>query len=102
MKWLYEESNNELKSETDKIRFVARLRRNRQISIPKFMLDQIEKQLGKIPIGASGRTMNCQLVCDIKAIHINNTWYRIQSEDTKQSEEIYSEASKEEAENGQN
>lgn len=102
MKWIFEDSKLELLLDTDHKRFVARLRRNRQISIPKFMLDQIEKQLGKIPIGASGRTMNCQLVCDIKAIHINDTWYRIQSKDTEESEQIYSEHSKEDTENGQN
>tara|TARA_Y100001938_G_scaffold128710_1_gene182799 strand:- start:40868 stop:41161 length:294 start_codon:yes stop_codon:yes gene_type:complete len=96
MKWVFEDSPNEIKSDLNKIRFEARLRRNRQISIPKFMLDQLEKQLGKIPIGASGRTMNCQLVCDIKAIHINNTWYRIQSEDKKTSDELQSDTSKEE------
>ncbi len=96
MKWLFEDSPNEIESDLNKIRFTARLRRNRQVSIPKFMLDQIEKQLGQIPVGASGRTMNCQLVCDIKAIHINDTWYRIQSKDTQTSDELQSDNSKEE------
>lgn len=97
MKWKFEDSKLTLDLALDKIRFMGRLRRNRQISVPKFILDQLEEKLGGITVGANGRQMNCHIIFDIKAISLDTiTWYRVEPTG-KESEELYSDASKEDA-----
>ena len=98
MKWKFEESKLQLDLALDKIRFMGRLRRNRQVSIPKFILDQLEEKLGGIAVGANGRQMNCHIIFDIKAISLDSIiWYRVEPTGKDKSEELYSDASKEDA-----
>ena len=62
--------------ELDETRVGVRIRRNRQVSIPRLIIDQIENFL---PVSTNGRFYNFDIVLDVKAIHISNSdeWYRI-------------------------
>ena len=74
MIWRYEDKTTPT-VEIDETRMIVRIRRNRQVSIPKLIIDQIEKFL---PVSTEGRFYNFDIVLDVKAIHINSDmWYRI-------------------------
>ena len=74
MKWIYDKEDTPI-VELDETRIGVRIRRNRQVSIPRLIIDQIEKFL---PVSTNGRFYNFDIVLDVKAIHINNTmWYRV-------------------------
>jgi len=56
-------------------RVCVRIRRNRQVSVPKLIIEQIEKYL---PVSTNGRFYNFDIVLDVLAIRTNqNEWYRI-------------------------
>ena len=74
MIWRYEDKTTPT-VEIDETRMIVRIRRNRQVSIPKLIIEQIEKFL---PVSTNGRFYNFDIVLDVKAIHINSDmWYRI-------------------------
>ena len=74
MNWLYEEDNVD-DIPMHESRVCVRIRRNRQVSIPKLIIEQIEKFL---PVSTNGRFYNFDIVLDVKAIRTNqNEWYRI-------------------------
>ena len=77
MKWVYEEANvNDIPMHESRV--CVRIRRNRQVSIPKLIIEQIEKFL---PVSTNGRFYDFDIVLDVKAIRTNqNEWYRISPE----------------------
>ena len=77
MKWVYEEANVD-DIPMHESRVCVRIRRNRQVSIPKLIIEQIEKFL---PVSTNGRFYDFDIVLDVKAIRTNqNEWYRISPE----------------------
>lgn len=59
-------------------RVCVRIRRNRQVSVPKLIIEQIEKFL---PVSTNGRFFDFDIVLDVKAIRTKqNEWYRISPE----------------------
>ena len=77
MNWLYEEDNVD-DIPMHESRVCVRIRRNRQVSIPKLIIEQIEQFL---PVSTSGRFYNFDIVLDVLAIRTNqNEWYRISPE----------------------
>ena len=85
MIWRYEDKTTPT-VEIDETRMIVRIRRNRQVSIPKLIIDQIEKFL---PVSTEGRFYNFDIVLDVKAIHINSDmWYRILPKGATRKEEI--------------
>lgn len=85
MIWRYEDETTPT-VEIDETRMGVRIRRNRQVSIPKLIIEQIEKFL---PVSTNGRFYNFDIVLDVKAIHINSDmWYRILPKGATRKEEI--------------
>ena len=77
MIWRYEDETTPT-VEIDETRMGVRIRRNRQVSIPKLIIEQIEKFL---PVSTNGRFYNFDIVLDVKAIRTKqNEWYRISPE----------------------
>ena len=77
MNWLFESDDvSEIPLHESKV--CVRIRRNRQVSIPKLIIEQIEKFL---PVSTNGRFYNFDIVLDVLAIRTNqNEWYRISPE----------------------
>ena len=85
MKWVYEDDSVD-KIPMHESRVCVRIRRNRQVSVPKLIIDQIEKFL---PVSTNGRFFDFDIVLDVKAIHINSDmWYRILPKGATRKEEI--------------
>ena len=77
MKWVYEEDSTS-KIPMHESRVCVRIRRNRQVSVPKLIIDQIEKFL---PVSTNGRFFDFDIVLDVLAIRTKqNEWYRISGE----------------------
>ena len=77
MIWRYEDKTTPT-VEIDETRMIVRIRRNRQVSIPKLIIDQIEKFL---PVSTNGRFFDFDIVLDVLAIRTKqNEWYRISPE----------------------
>ena len=74
MNWLFESDDvSEIPLHESKV--CVRIRRNRQVSIPKLIIEQIEKFL---PVSTNGRFLDFDIVLDVLAIRtIQNEWYRI-------------------------
>ena len=77
MNWLFESDDvSEIPLHESKV--CVRIRRNRQVSIPKLIIEQIEKFL---PVSTNGRFLDFDIVLDVLAIRTNqNEWYRISPE----------------------
>ena len=74
MKWVYEDDSVD-KIPMHESRVCVRIRRNRQVSVPKLIIDQIEKFL---PVSTNGRFFDFDIVLDVLAIRTKqNEWYRI-------------------------
>jgi len=84
LRWLWKEAKKHLQLTVDQRMYVARLRRNQQISVPVGILCILAKSLN-IP---REELEGGEIVFEIHAIHIKNIWYRLSpiGEDTQPKE----------------
>lgn len=74
MKWLYELDNIPISLSEDQTKFYADIRSRNQVTLPAGILKMISKGVG---IPNFQFPENSSVILQVKAIHINNNWYRL-------------------------
>ncbi len=80
MIWLYELDNTSVDLTEDQTKFKAEVRHNNQVTMPSGILEMISKA---IDIPKFDFVQNASVILQVKAIHMNNKWYRLSSKDEK-------------------
>jgi len=74
-------SDNLMDLTEDQTKFLTDVRYNNQVTIPAGILEMVSKAIN---IPKLSFIQNASIILQVKAIRMNNTWYRISSKDEKQ------------------
>ena len=73
-------SNNIMDLTEDQTKFRTNVRYNNQVTIPTGILEMISKEIG---IPRIEFVQSASVILQVKAIQMNNTWYRLSSKDER-------------------